>query len=271
MKIERKFYPDGSHFAKIVEFPKENEVPEITHWINNYADLYYLLQVKDACANNGINPILNIPCLLDAQADKRFARDESANLKVLCGFINYMKFAKVRVFHPHNPEVVEALLDNVEIVDNHEFIMDVLDFYPDNSYENLILMSTDAGGYKPLMKLADKIGWTGEVYAASKSRRWDESEKKSILTQEVGRTDFEGKDILIVDDLSIYGGTFIGLFNLLADRNCGSISLAVSHITVKTPNKQLEQFHTVYTTSSKFKKEDYQLNNVVVLNVQNYI
>ena len=32
------------------------------------------------------------------------------------------------IFHPHNPEVVEALIDDVDIIDNSEFIKEVLDF-----------------------------------------------------------------------------------------------------------------------------------------------
>ena len=30
--------------------------------------------------------------------------------------------ANFKIFHPHNPEVVESLIDNVEIIDNTDFI-----------------------------------------------------------------------------------------------------------------------------------------------------
>lgn len=202
--------------------------------------------------------------MIDAQADKRFQDNSSANLKLVCNFINDMKWNKVSIYHPHNQEVVEALIDDVEIIDNSEFITRVLNLLGSNpilhekyhiegqpnNYENLILMSLDAGGYKPLMKLADKIGWKGETYSASKARKWVDG--KSILNQTLDKQDFGGKDILIIDDLIIGGGSVIGLAKLLKERNCGKLYVAVSHITVSTPNPELFTiFDKVFTTNSK--------------------
>lgn len=265
MKFEKVKYPDGTFYARMIDANDSIH----THWINSYEDLFYLMKIKDICNYNKIDPILNIPFMIDGQADKRFNDNESADLKLTCSFLNFMKFKEVRVFHPHNPEVVEMALENVKIIDNSEYINDVLETI-DNP-ENTVLMSTDAGGFKPLMKLADKIGWKGEVFAASKSRYWDPLNEKSVLIQQIDREDFGGKDILIVDDLCVYGGTFIGLYNLLAGKNCGKISLAVSHLTVKKPNKQLEQLHKVYTTNSKFNKEEYELDNLIVFDVNKYL
>ncbi len=111
-------------------------------------------------------------------------------------------------------------------------------------------MSSDAGGFKPLMKLCDKLGWEGDTYSASKSRKYVDG--KSKLVQLVDRQDFGGKDILIVDDMCINGGTFIGLAKLLRERNCGKLFLAISHLTVENPNPELfKAFDKIYTTDSK--------------------
>jgi ribose-phosphate pyrophosphokinase len=114
-------------------------------------------------------------------------------------------------------------------------------------------MSSDAGGFKPLMKLCDKIKWKGEVYSASKSRLLDD-DNNPVLYQQVDRQDFGGKDILIVDDICVYGGTFKGLSKLLRQRNCGKLYLAVSHITVKNlgVDPVTEYFDMVFTTNSKY-------------------
>ncbi len=124
-------------------------------------------------------------------------------------------------------------LNNVRIVDNSEFIKKVLLDIKDEP----ILLSTDAGSYKWINKLADNIDFKGEVYGANKSR--DTETHK--LTQVIDRKDFNGKDILILDDLMVGGGTFIGLAKLLKERNVGKLYLAVSHITIKNPNKDLEK------------------------------
>lgn len=262
MSYEIKKYPDGSQYIKVNEF-----VDEIKFNINSYEDLWTLNQIKDVYDHNHKEVGLYIPCLIDAQADKRFNYNESSGLKLVCGFINSMNFKYVKVFHPHNPEIVEALLDNLQIIDNTYFVKEVLSeiyckeknierdkgyFYHTQKelYDNLILFSSDAGGFKPLMKLCDKINWRGETYGASKSRKYEGGESK--LIQEIDREDFNCKDILIVDDICVYGGTFVGLAKMLKKRNCGKLYLATSHISVSKPNDELSVLYDdIFTTNSK--------------------
>lgn len=244
-------YPDGSSYAQITQFDKE-----FAFKINSYEDLWNLKQITDVYLHNGLRPVITIPNLIDAQADKRFSRIESFNLKLVCEFLNTM-YADFKIFHPHNSEVVEALINNVEIIDNTNFITKVLKELgrkPMNVDDELILMSSDAGGFKPLMKLCNNLDWQGETFSASKSRRFENNQ--SSLVQQVNRKDFQGKDILIVDDICVYGGTFKGLSKLLKERNCGKLYLAVSHITVKQlgDDPVTNYFDKVFCTNSKYNE-----------------
>lgn len=188
--------------------------------------------------------------------------------------------AKFIIFHPHNPEVVEIGFDlfdkNVTITDNLGYVMRILSEYFNNNkgvhgkfQDNLILMSSDAGGFKPLMKLCDKLSWSGEVYSASKSRNYENG--KSKLTQIIDREDFGGKDILIIDDICVYGGTFKGLAKLLKKRNCGKLYLAVSHMTIQHlgDDPVTNYFDTVFTTNSKYdiyrEKDGYPPYNLEII------
>ena len=245
-------YPDGTSYAVV------HPIQEFTFKINSYEDLWHLNQVIDAQNNLGITPTVTIPNLIDAQADRRFSDNQSSGLKLVCKLLNSMK-ANFKVFHPHNPEVVEALLDRVEIIDNRIFVQSVFDYLTrktnnvNSVYDNLMLFSSDAGGFKPLIKLADKLNWRGEVYGASKSRKYEDNKTK--LIQIIDRQDFQGKDILIIDDICVYGGTFVGLAKMLRERNCGKLYLAVSHITVENPNPELfSLFDEIFTTNSKFEE-----------------
>ena len=263
MKIIK--YPDGTSYVQ-----ETNPTGYITFKINTYEDLWHLNQYVDAYNNfnkGGMRPTIIIPNLIDAQADRRFNVGESSGLKLVCKFLNSMN-ANFKIFHPHNSEVVEALLDNVEIIDNGEFIKKVLDKLHTDKHRDhngtlldthfdekisgyLTLMSSDAGGFKPLMKLCDKINWTGETASASKARSYEEG--KTTLHQIVPIKDFDGKDILIIDDICVYGGTFKGLSKLLKERNCGKLYLAVSHMTVKNLGEDpvTNYFDKVFTTNSK--------------------
>lgn len=247
MKINK--YPDGTSYINDVNTLGH----EFIYRINNYENLWQLNQLIDAYhSNRSVTPTIIIPNLIDAQADKRFNIGESSGLKLVCKFLNEMK-ANFKIFHPHNPEIVEALMDNVEIIDNSKFIEEVLySGIPINittmKHSNLILMSADAGGFKPLMKLCDNIKWKGETFSASKARL------SKGMVQIIGCEDFNGKDILIIDDISIYGGTFKGLAKMLKKRNCGRLYLAVSHMTVQNlgDDPVTNYFDKVFTTNSKF-------------------
>jgi len=256
-KIMIKKYPDETSYAEILQFDKE-----FIFRINSYNDLWYLKQIVDVYKHNGLRPTINIPNLIDAQADRRFKSNQSYGLKLVCEFLNEMH-ADFKIFHPHNSEVIEALVDNVEIIDNSGFILRILNLLNANpnannnkNVENTILMSSDAGGFKPLIKLCDKINWKGETFSASKSRNPD----SGALNQLVDRADFQGKDILIIDDICVYGGTFKGLSQLLKQRNCGKLYLAVSHLTVQNlgENPVTNYFDEVFTTNSKYENYIYK-------------
>lgn len=264
-------YPDGTSYVK------DTELGQQVFRLNEYEDLWKLNHFVDAFHSQydtltaKINPNIIIPNLPDAQADRRFNKGESFGLKLIIKFLTNLK-ANFSVFHPHNSEVVEMgfeLLDSkVNIIDNSGFVEQVitnLKWY--DTIENgtrkdfsCFLMSSDAGGFKPLMKLADKLKWKGETESASKSRKYEGG--KSKLIQKIDRQDFEGKDILIVDDICVYGGTFKGLATMLRERNCGKLYLAISHITIqnhKGGDDVFKYFDKVFTTNSKF--EDYYIEN----------
>lgn len=287
MKINK--YPDGTSY---VEGSPEHHKEHIFK-INSYEDLWHLNQWVDNYVNvtDGLIPTIIIPNLIDAQADRRFAHNQSSGLKLVCKFLNSMK-AKFKIFHPHNPEVVEALMDNVEIIDNSSFIKTILwnelaigpGFVDVDKLDNIILMSSDAGGFKSLMKLCDKLNWKGETFTASKSRQYKDN--KSILTQEIDKTrDFNGKDILIIDDICVYGGTFKGLSKILREprMNVGKLYLAVSHMTVQNlgTDPVTKYFDQVFITNSKFNQYWYDTDlktngsmfnpeNLKIINMFNY-
>jgi len=147
MKIIK--YPDNSSYAKIDCLFKD-----ITYRINTYEDLWHFGQIMDVYNYNNIKPVVTIPNLIDAQADRRFNKLQTFGLGLVANWLNQFDVEKYRIFHPHNQELVEGLIKRVEIIDNSQFIKIVLSKI---DISNLVLMSSDAGGFKPLMKLCDKI------------------------------------------------------------------------------------------------------------------
>jgi ribose-phosphate pyrophosphokinase len=251
MKYQKHRYPDGTIYAEITDFT----TPVITEKINTYEDLFFIKSFKDICDYNNITDvILRIPCMFQQQHDRRFESNQSFELKLVSEFINSCNFKQVFVYHPHS-DSTQMGLNDCRVINNSKFITEVLE----DIGSTPTLFSTDAGSFKWINKLADILHYEGNVYAASKSR--DLVTHK--LTQNVDKEDFGGDDILILDDLCVYGGTFVGLAELLKTKNVGKLYLAVSHITVQNPNKKLETlFEKIYCTDSKYDK--YDLSNVKV-------
>ena len=270
LQYEVKSYPDGAKYVVVKQIHNN-----LTFKLNSYEDLWILNQIHDVVKKAWGSVTVTIPFLIDSQADRRFNIDQPHGLKLVCQFLNGMTNFNYKVFHPHNAEVVEALLDRVEIIDNSEFITQVLhnlttekfgekydSFQKESFLSKFVLFASDAGGFKPLMKSADKLNWQGETFSASKSRKYEDG--KSKLVQQVDRQDFEGKDILIVDDICVYGGTFKGLAKILKERNCGKLYLAVSHMTIQDLEEEpvINYFDKVFTTNSKFDEYFVPINGI---------
>lgn len=254
MKYFKRKYPDGSFYVEVEDFNN----PIIIEKINTYEDLFFIKSIKDVCDYNNINDVeLIIPCMFQQQHDRRFDDNQSFELKLVCDFINSCKFKKVHVFHPHS-DSTQMGINNIRIIDNSNFILDVLSKIDGDP----MLFSTDAGSFKWINKLVDKINFNGDVYCASKSRDL----KTHSLKQVIDCNDFGGKDILILDDLCVKGGTFIGLAKMLRERNVGKLYLAVSHITIEDPNEELEKYYDkIFTTNSKY--DYYNLNNIIITDI----
>jgi ribose-phosphate pyrophosphokinase len=262
MTYTREKYPDGGIYAKVTSFLN----PVIVERINTYEDLFFIKSLKDACDYNRIKDVeLIIPCMFQQQHDRRFNENESFEVKNVADFINSCNFSRVKIFHPHS-DVGPGLVNNSQVISNAGFISDVLADIAKVTDQPPILLSTDGGSFKWVHKLADKIDFKGDVYGASKAR--DAVTHK--LVQQIDRHDFEGRDILICDDLCVFGGTFVGLAEMLKTRNVGKIYLAVSHITVPNPNALLDEAYSrIYTTDSKY--ETYSLTNLTIFKYKKYV
>lgn len=262
---ERIRYPDGGVYCKINKIPLNDTRYEfhITERINNYEDLFFLGSIVDAYKSRGVHDIhLTIPCMFQQQHDRRFENNESFELKLVCDFINRLNFKSISVFKPHSDCVLMGLNNSKAL--NNNFYPSIISAITNGYDDNLVVLSPDAGSFKWIYKECESARFKGDIYTASKVR--DHATHKLINI--IDREDFGGKDVLLMDDLSVFGGTFINLAKILKTKNVGKIYLAVAHLTVKNPNKELETlFETVYTTNSKFDKSEYDLKNLNVTNL----
>jgi ribose-phosphate pyrophosphokinase len=220
----------------------------ITHRINSFNDLGLLCIAVDALRRMGVKTISAfIPYFPAARQDRVMVMGEALSVKVYADIINYLNLEKVYIFDPHS-EVTPALLNNVSVISNHDFIKQVIV----QIGTNLKLISPDGGALKKIYKVSEYLGGI-EVVEASKSR----DVKTGKLTGfKVYHDDLEGSDCLIVDDICDGGGTFIGLAEELKKKNAGKLYLTVSHgIFSKGFDELGKYFDRIFTTDS-FKDID---------------
>jgi ribose-phosphate pyrophosphokinase len=203
-----------------------------------------LLLMTDALRRQGANEIdLVIPYFPGARQDRVCNTGEALSAKVYADLINQQHYRQVSVFDPHS-DVVVALLNNLRVVKNHQFIQQVVN----EIGSDLNLISPDAGSNKKIFELSSKLGGV-PVVRADKIR---DVRNGAIVGTEVFCEDLTGVTALIVDDICAGGRTFIELAKKLKEKNCKRIVLAVSHFEGTADESRLVEsgIDAVYTTNS---------------------
>lgn len=215
----------------------------ITHRIHSFNDMGLLLIATDALRRMGVQEIHTfIPYFPAARQDRVMVSGESLSVKVYADIINAQNYSKVTVFDPHS-EVTPALLNNVEVIYNYEFMRQCLHKID----EDVMLISPDGGALKKIYKVSEYLGGL-QVVECSKKRDVKTGQLSGFRVYE---DDLKGKHCVIVDDICDGGGTFLGLAKELKKKNAGKLSLVISHgIFSKGVEMLTEEFDYVFTTNS---------------------
>jgi ribose-phosphate pyrophosphokinase len=230
------------------------EAITITHRINSFNDLGLLLLAVDALRRMNVKTInAFIPYFPAARQDRVMIAGEPLSVKVYADIINALNLNKITVFDPHS-EVTPALLDNVEVIYNYDFIKKVLA----KIGTNVKLISPDGGALKKIYKVSEYLGGI-DVVECSKSR---DVKTGKLSGFKVYDDDLKGIDCLIVDDICDGGMTFIGLAEELKNKNAGKLYLAISHGIFSKGFENMNVFEKIFTTNS-FKDIDHEMVDII--------
>lgn len=244
----------------------ENNIHYITCRISSSEDIMRILFATDALRRSGREKInLVIPFIPYARQDRVMDNGEPFSLKVFATLINSQNYNKVFVFDPHS-DVSSALINNCEVSTNYKFVKKSLIIHEGaNPNKEYYIVSPDAGAYKKIFGVCKYVGYERDIIMCNKMR---DVKTGKILKTVVSKEDFEGKDVIIIDDIFDGGGTFFMLAEELKKRNCGKVILIISHgLFTKgfeffdEPNNNIER---VYTTNSI---KDINCKNIVQFNI----
>jgi ribose-phosphate pyrophosphokinase len=251
-------------FADAMQESDNNTHLHVNVRLNNSDNIMFLGIVLGTLAKEFDNKVnVFIPYFPYQQADRDFGTDESFSLITMAKVLNSFERNCYTVYDPHS-DVTPALLaymGDTHTVDNSEHVKHVISRIGEmrgsdwNSIDNLIILSPDAGAYKKIFKLADKIGFKGQIECANKFRPSNGGEPQIRLST----NDFSGKDILVIDDICIGGRTFAVLADELKGKNIGNLYLAISHGIFSNGYIHLEsRYKHLFTTNSIQEAFDYK-------------
>lgn len=214
----------------------------ITSRIRSFNDLGFLLVATDALKRMGIKNIsLLLPYFPAARQDRVMIKGEALSVKIYADIINSVDFEEVIILDPHS-EVTPALVNNVTVINNHNFVKEAL-----ANEDDYLLISPDGGALKKVYQLSKALGGQ-PVVECSKKRDLQTGQLSGFTVYE---EDLKGKTCVIVDDICDGGGTFLGLAKALKAKNAGDLILVVTHGIFSKGLTELNQhFSAIYCTDS---------------------
>lgn len=281
IKYKLQRYPDGQQniliyqgmLQRIARDPLSRGTVQIKARLNSFKDLELIICATKILQNHGIKEIhLYVPYFLGARSDRTFDPDKENYVgnhylkDVICPIINSLNFSSVTVLDPHS-HVLEACLNNFKKKSNLELAwFGIKDAILKNGLLNLekpdfILVSPDEGASKKIYKLAEQIGYKGDIIICSKERDVEGNLTKCVVPS------FDlTKDIVLIDDIFDYGTTFKNISAKMNDMgHQGKKYLIVTHaIQDKGLVDALKWFNSIFTTNSYKNRE---INNVKILNI----
>lgn len=264
IKYKISKFPDGQQSITLDEnsIDIESDIKSITikSRMNNFLDVEIIICAVKALRTWGLfYPIdLYVPYFLGSRSDRAFGVYSPNYLRdVICPIINSLDFNSVTVLDPHS-DVLEACLNNFRKENNWalltKFIEDVYLSKNKAMVDNCILISPDAGASKKIYKLAETIGYKGDIITCSKDRDTEGKLTKCIVPM---KPKYTTKDLIIIDDICDGGATFINIAKAIDDYNknyksiYGKKYLIITHGIFSKGFKELsEYFDGVYCTNS---------------------
>ena len=247
-------FPDGTKLIKYNPTFVDGAY-RITWLYDNDAELFQLIAlVKHLQSKAGCRIWLNLPYVPNARMDRVKNSDEVFTLKAFADTINWLGFEGVTICNPHST-VSEALFDRVSVDFDcvYEDVKMALHFAATD--RDVVLYFPDEGACKRYSDLLSPLGLP--VAFGIKKRDWKTG--KILGIDIAGYDDLKGKNILMIDDICAYGGTFYYSACALKDKGANDISCYVTHLENSVMDKekgkliQGDLIKTIYATNSIFR------------------
>lgn len=216
-------FSEGSLFVKARETVRNKDVylvqPIGLNPNDEFTEILFWMDAFKRASANSVTAI--IPYFGYAKGDKKDEPRVSIRARVCAECIELAGADRVVTMDLHSPQIQGFFKKPVD----HLFASPLLcQYIKSMKLEDLVVASPDSGFVKDCRKYASYLG--SSVAIGEKTRR-DHNEKAEVL-EIIG--EIKGKNVLIVDDLSISGGTLVSMAKGLKERGAKRIFACLSHL-----------------------------------------
>jgi ribose-phosphate pyrophosphokinase len=219
---EAQIFSDGNVFVRILENVRGRDtfvVQGVHRPVNdNFMELLFWIDALKRASAQQITAV--IPYFSYAKGDKKDEPRVSIRARVCADALEAAGADRVLTMDLHSPQIQGFFSVPVD----HLYARAVIcDHIRQLGIENLVICSPDVGFAKPASAFANLLGVP--VVIGNKQRK-DHTERAEIL-EVIGAV--EGRNVLMVDDFTITGGSLCSMAKVLKARGAKDIYAAVSH------------------------------------------
>ncbi|TWT61608.1 ribose-phosphate diphosphokinase [Rubinisphaera italica] len=219
---ETHTFSDGNVFVRVLENVRGRDcfiIQGVHHPVNdNFMELLFWIDALKRASAQSVTAV--IPYFSYAKGDKKDEPRVSIRARVCADAIEEAGADRCLMMDLHSPQIQGFF----QIPVDHLYGRYVLaEHISSMGIDNLVICSPDVGFAKGASAFAKLLGVP--VVIGNKERT-DHTEQAEVL-EIIG--DVKGKNVVIVDDFTISGGTLISMAELLKARGANDIYAAVSH------------------------------------------
>ena len=223
---ETHVFSEGNVFVRVLENVRGRDVFVVQgtdYPVNdNFVELLFWIDAFKRASATQVTAV--IPFFSYAKGDKKDEPRVSIRARVCADCIEAAGADRVLTMDLHSPQIQGFF----KIPVDHLYAMPVLvDYFREKEIPDLVVASPDVGFGKQAYKYAEMIHAPGppRVVFGYKVRRGHD--EKAEMLDIVG--DVRGKNVLIVDDFTVSGGTLIEMAIACKERGCKDVYSCVSH------------------------------------------
>ncbi len=229
-KVVKKRFPDNEMYVKIENDLKGEDVLLVGNTRSDSDIIEYLLLLDAIREENPGSLTAVIPFFGYARQHMRYHNGEPVSSKIFTSAIN--QYAdRIITIELHDEQTVtysHVPFTNVHISDP------IYNYF--NSKQIDFIMSPDDGGYDRVKNMGSRLNIP--AYYIDK-KRIDATTVKMVVPDE----DYNGKNILLMDDIISTGGTMIKAANLLRERGAKKIyACAIHGVFAQNSNERIERY-----------------------------